>query len=105
MFLISPDGTGLEKLILHEAARGSFSPDGTMIAYNKVSRENRTWKRYKGGPAQDVYVYNLLTDEEKNISNFDGTDRMPMWIDDQIYFTSDRDGLLNISLPIQLQEI
>jgi len=96
LFLISPDGTGLEKLILHEAARGSFSPDGTQIAYNKVSRENRTWKRYKGGTAQDVYVYNLVSDEERNISNFKGTDRMPMWINDKIYFTSDRNGVLNI---------
>ena len=25
LFLINPDGTGLEKLIMHEAARGSFS--------------------------------------------------------------------------------
>jgi len=96
LFLISPDGTGLEKLILHEAARGSFSPDGTQIAYNKVSRENRTWKRYKGGTAQDIYIYNLLSDEERNISNFEGTDRMPMWIGDKIYFTSDRDRVLNI---------
>ncbi len=96
LFLISPDGTGTEKLILHEAARGSFSADGNQIAYNKVSRENRTWKRYKGGTAQDIYVYNLKTDEEKNISNFEGTDRMPMWIGDKVYFTSDRDRVLNI---------
>src|SRR5210317_1391636 len=96
LFLISPDGSGLEKLILHEAARGSFSPDGTQIAYNKVSRENRTWKRYKGGTAQDIYLYNLETDEEKNLSNFEGTDRMPMWINNKIYFTSDRDRVLNI---------
>jgi tricorn protease len=96
LFLISPDGTGLEKLILHEAARGSFSPDGKKIAYNKVSRENRTWKRYKGGTAQEIYLYNFETDEEKNLSNFEGTDRMPMWIGNKIYFTSDRDGVLNI---------
>ncbi len=96
LFLISPDGTGLEKLIMHEAARGSFSPDGTQVAYNKVSRENRTWKRYKGGTAQDVYIYNLVSDEERNISNFEGTDRMPMWINDKVYFTSDRDRVLNI---------
>ncbi|MEZ5084166.1 MAG: PDZ domain-containing protein [Bacteroidales bacterium] len=96
LFLISPDGTGLEKLILNEAARGSFSPDGKQIAYNKVSRENRTWKRYKGGTAQEIYLYNLETDEEKNLSNFEGTDRMPMWINDKIYFTSDRDKVLNI---------
>jgi tricorn protease len=96
LFLISPDGTGLEKLILHEAARGSFSPDGTKIAYNKVSRENRTWKRYKGGTAQDIYLYDLETDEETNLSKFEGTDRMPMWIGDKVYFTSDRDRALNV---------
>ncbi len=96
LFLISPDGTGMEKLILHEAARGSFSADGNQVAYNKVSRENRTWKRYKGGTAQEIYIYNFRNDEEKNISNFEGTDRMPMWIGDKVYFTSDRDKVLNI---------
>ncbi len=96
LFLISPDGTGLEKLILHEAARGSFSPDNNKIAYNKVSRENRTWKRYRGGTAQDIYLYDFETDEETNLSKFDGTDRMPMWIGDKVYFTSDRDRVLNI---------
>jgi len=96
LYLISPDGTGLEELIMHEAAQGSFSPDGSKIAYNKVSREKRTWKRYKGGKAQDVYLYNFETDEEKNLSLFEGTDRIPMWIGDKIYFSSDRDRLLNI---------
>ena len=52
-FLISPDGTGLEELPLHEAGRGSFSPDGSKIAYNRIAREDRTWKRYYGGMAQD----------------------------------------------------
>jgi tricorn protease len=96
LFMISPDGTGLEELILCEAVQGSFSPDGKQIAYNKVSRENRTWKRYKGGTAQEVYVYNLETNEETNISNFRGTDRIPMWIGNKIYFSSDRDRVLNI---------
>jgi tricorn protease len=40
LFLIAPDGTGLEELILNEAAAGSFSPDGNKIAYNKISRED-----------------------------------------------------------------
>ena len=96
LFLISPDGTGLEELILYDASRGSFSPDGTRIAYNKVARENRTWKRYRGGKAQEVYIYDFETNTEENISNFTGTDRMPMWIGEDIYFVSDRDGTLNI---------
>lgn len=96
LFLISPDGTGLEELIMYDAARASFSPDGSKIAYNKTAREDRTWKRYQGGRAQEVYIYDFETNQEINISNFLGTDRIPMWIGDQIYFSSDRDKYLNI---------
>jgi len=96
LFLISPDGTGLEELILHEASQGSFSPDGTKIAYNKVSRENRTWKRYRGGTAQEIYLYDFEKNEDRNLTNFEGTDRIPMWIGNNIYFSSDRDRVLNI---------
>ncbi len=96
LYLISPDGTGLEELILYDASRGSFSPDGSMIAYNKTARENRTWKRYRGGRAQEIYLYDFGTDTEENISNFGGTDRMPMWVGEMVYFVSDRDGTLNI---------
>lgn len=96
LFLISPDGTGLEELIMYDASRGSFSPDGNKIAYNKVSRENRTWKRYTGGLAQEIYVYDLKENTEENITGFRGTDRMPMWIGNKIWFTSDRDRRLNL---------
>ncbi len=96
LFLISPDGSGLEELIMYDASRGSFSPDGSKIAYNKTNRENRTWKRYKGGRAQEIYIYDLKSNDIENISNYDGTDRMPMWIGDEIYYTSDRDRFLNI---------
>jgi len=96
LFLIAPDGTAIEELMMYDAAQGSFSPDGSKIAYNKVSRENRTWKRYQGGLAQEVYMYDFKTDKETNISDFSGTDRIPMWIGDKIYFASDRDRVLNI---------
>lgn len=96
LFLISPDGSGLEQLDLHEAAAGSFSADGKRIAYNKGSREFRTWKRYQGGTAQEVYIFDFATMKDVNITNFRGTDRAPMWIGDRIYFSSDRDRTLNI---------
>jgi tricorn protease len=96
LYLINPDGTGLEKLIFHEASNGTYSPDGKRFAYNKTSREFRTWKRYKGGRAQEIYLYDFETDEEKNLTNFEGTDRIPMWWGDKIYFSSDRDRVLNI---------
>jgi len=96
IYLIKPDGTGLEELPMPEAGSGSFSPDGKKIAYNKTRREDRTWKRYRGGRAQEVYIFDLATLREENISGFEGTDRAPMWVGDQVYFLSDRDGVLNI---------
>jgi tricorn protease len=96
LFLVSPDGSGLEEIPLPEAAQASYSPDGARIAYCKVSVDERTWKRYRGGLAPEVYIYDFKTKTEKNISNSDAIDSNPMWIGDTVYFTSDRDGVLNI---------
>ena len=96
LFLISPDGSGLEEVPLPEAAQGSFSPDGRKIAYCKVSVDDRTWKRYRGGRAPDIYIFDLETKQEQNITNSDAIDSNPMWVGDKVYFTSDRDRVLNL---------
>ncbi len=96
LFLISPDGGGAEELPLHEAGRGCFSPDGTRIAYNQIATEDRTWKRYHGGMAQDIRLYDFATAEDRLLTDYTGADRLPMWIGDAIYFASDRSGTMNI---------
>jgi tricorn protease len=75
----------------------SFSPDDTKIAYNRVFREFRTWKRYRGGMADDIWVYDLKTGAMENVTNNEAQDIIPMWApDNHIYFLSDRDGHLNL---------
>ncbi len=96
LFRISVDGGFPESLKLPEAGLASFSPDGGKIAYNRKSREFRTWKRYYGGTAQDIWIYDLNTDAVKRITKWKGTDNFPMWSGDKIYFTSDREHTLNI---------
>ncbi|MBI1797598.1 MAG: PD40 domain-containing protein, partial [Candidatus Eisenbacteria bacterium] len=59
-------------------------------------RDFRTWKRYQGGWAQDLYLCDLKTLATENITNNPRTDRDPMWIGNAIYFASDRDGTLNL---------
>src|SRR5262245_19894355 len=56
----------------------SFSPDDTKMAYNRVFREFRTWKRYKGGMADDIWIYDLKTGAIENITNNDAQDIIPM---------------------------
>ncbi|HEV2205102.1 MAG TPA: hypothetical protein VGR36_01095, partial [Candidatus Acidoferrales bacterium] len=69
----------------------SFSPDGNQIAYNRIFRNFRTWKRYTGGMAQKISIFNLKTNRYEEIdSNYKGTDTFPMWRGDTIYFDSDQ---------------
>jgi tricorn protease len=83
-------------LPMPDSGAGSFSPDGKRIAYSPLFRDFRTWKRYEGGWAQDLYIFDLATNAVEQITNHPRTDRDPMWIGDKIYFASDRDGTLNL---------
>jgi len=96
LFLIGIDGGFPETLPLPEAGLTSFSPDGTRIAYNRIFRNFRTWKRYKGGLAQDIWVYDLNQNTVQQITDYEGTDTSPMWYEDKIFFVSDRDRTANI---------
>ncbi|UCG51254.1 MAG: PD40 domain-containing protein, partial [Candidatus Latescibacterota bacterium] len=75
---------------------GDFSPGGDQVVYSPLIRDFRTWKRYQGGSAQDLYTFDLETHEATQITDHPRSDRDPMWIGDKIYFASDRDGKLNL---------
>lgn len=96
LYLVGNEG-GLSQVIpLPEGGFCSYSPDGKMLAYNRVMREFRTWKYYKGGMADDIWIYDPAAKSVQNITGNDAQDIMPMWIGDQIYFISDRDRTMNI---------
>jgi len=95
---IVPAAGGMEKpLAIPEAGGGAYSPDGTKLVYTPIEREFRTWKRYRGGRAQDVWIYDLAANKAQQLTTNQYTDNQPVWIGNTIYFTSDReDGRLNL---------
>ncbi len=95
-FLVGLDG-GLETALqIPEAGGGTFSPTGNEIVYTPISREFRTWKRYKGGRQQDIWIYDLKNDTSKRLTEFEGSDLHPIWHRDKIFFVSDRGLIQNI---------
>jgi tricorn protease len=68
----------------------SFSPDGNEIAYNRIFRNFRTWKRYRGGMQQQIAFYNFKTNHYEQVADLGGNDSFPMWHGDTVYFDSDR---------------
>jgi tricorn protease len=85
-----------EPLPMPVSGAGDFSPDAKKMIYSPLVRDFRTWKRYQGGWAQDLWIYDLATSEVTQVTDNPRTDRDPMWIGGKIYFVSDRDGRLNL---------
>ena len=90
LFTIGVDGGLPVRLPIDKGGLTSFSPDGTKIAYNRIFRNFRTWKRYTGGMAQDIAIYDFKNNSYERITDYPGTDTYPMWHGDTIYFGSDR---------------
>jgi tricorn protease len=96
LYTVPLEGGHESPLPMYTAGAGDFSPDGKRMVYSPLFRDFRTWKRYEGGWAQDLYLCDLKTLATENITNDPRTDRDPMWIGDKIYFASDRSGTLNL---------
>lgn len=82
-------------LPMAKAGSGSFSPDGKRILYSPQARDFRTWKHYRGGWAQELWIYDLAG-SARNVTSHEATDRDPIWTTLGIFFVSDRDGRLNL---------
>ena len=92
-----PVAGGLEKpMPLKESSIGSMSPDGNRFAFAPVMNEYRTWKRYYGGRASDVWIYDLKNDTAEPITDSPAIDQQPVWVGNDIYFASNRDGVINL---------
>ena len=91
LFLVPSEGGLSESLPLPRGGFCSYSPDLKKMAYNRIFREFRTWKRYRGGQADDIWIYDFETKETVNITNNPAQDIIPMWAGDRIYFISDRE--------------
>lgn len=92
-FRIAAAGGFEEMLPLPTAGYCSLSPDGQSIAYVSPSYDRRTWKRYRGGNAPNIWIYDFAKNASENITaDWNGPDEWPMWHGRTIYYSSDRGG-------------
>ncbi len=100
LYLVPSTGGASAELPLPRGGFCSFSPDGTKLAYNRIFREFRTWKRYRGGMADDIWIYDFVSKKVENITNNPALDLIPMWSGDRVYFVSDRDEHKRVNLYV-----
>ncbi len=96
LYTVPLDGALPTPLAMPVSGAGALSPDQRRVVYSPLVRDFRSWKRYQGGWAQDLYVFDLETHAAERITDHPRSDRDPMWLGDTIWFNSDRDGKLNL---------
>jgi tricorn protease len=98
IYTVSAQGDFPQNLGLDKAALLSFEPNGSRAAYTQIFRNNATWKHYKGGLADQIWVADLKNKKygKAPISTYVGHNSYPMWIGERIYFLSDSTGRKNL---------
>ncbi|NKI33716.1 peptidase S41 [Wenzhouxiangella sp. XN79A] len=95
---VAPVDGGLPTVLpMPQAGSGVYAGDSAIL-YTPLARDFRTWKRYEGGWAQDLWLFDLERNTARAVTTHPRTDRDPMWIDGMGYFASDRgeSGKLNL---------
>ncbi len=98
--LVSVEGGLPEVLPLPRGGWCTYSPDGRQLAYNRGFREFRTWKRYRGGQADDLWLYDFSTRKTTHLTDHPAQDIFPMWKGGRLYFVSDRDDRKRMNLYV-----
>src|ERR1700726_875557 len=97
LFAVGLDAELPQQVAVPRGGFVSFSPDDSKMAFNRVFREFRTWKHYRGGMADDIWIYDFKTGTTENLTNNPAQDICPMWgPDNHIYFISDRNVRMNL---------
>lgn len=91
LYLVPKKGGTPQELPLPRGGFCSYSPDGQKLAFNRIFREFRTWKRYRGGMVDDIWIYDFNTKKTENLTTNPASDIIPMWSGNKVYFLSDRD--------------
>jgi tricorn protease len=96
LFTVPAEGGFETQLPLDRAVEGSYSPDGTRLAYVPTDKWQRAWKRYRGGQTTPIWIATLSDSSTVKVPRNNSNDFNPMWVGDTIYFLSDRNGPVSL---------
>ena len=96
LYTIATDGTFPQVLPLPTAEDGSYSPDGSHLAYMPLFQWQAAWKRYRGGQTQKIWLADLADSSVVEIPRENSNDFNPMWVGNKVYFLSDRNGPVSL---------
>lgn len=78
------------------AAQGSVSSSGNLVAYSRIPLENHWWRRYRGGMANDIYLYNRAANTFSQLTKDPINEQYPVFCGERLFFVSEKTGTANL---------
>ncbi|MCC6547905.1 PD40 domain-containing protein [Candidatus Sumerlaeota bacterium] len=95
-FIVPATGGVPMQLPIGSSSYAHMDKDGKTIVFNRGLQQGRTWARYGGGTADDVWIGDIGKKEFRKLTEYFGNDLSPNFAGDRIVFTSERDGRMNL---------
>ncbi|MFW5973737.1 MAG: protease, partial [Bacteroidota bacterium] len=89
---VSLDGGMASALAIPRGHNGRFSPDGRRFVYQPIQRWQEHWRGYRGGQTHPLWILDLDDYDLTEVPWAGSIDTDPVWVDNTIYFRSDRSG-------------
>ncbi|HEX8407551.1 MAG TPA: PDZ domain-containing protein [Thermoanaerobaculia bacterium] len=98
LFTVPVTGGAVAKLLIPNASKATYAPDGAHIVYQPLAEAFGQWKNYRGGTAARLLVFDTKSYAVEQIPQPKdrANDTDPMWVGGKIYFLSDRNGEFNL---------
>lgn len=97
LFTVSITGGIPQSLPIGRAAFGELSGDGNKLAYTPITFWDPEWRNYRGGQAMPIWIIQLDDLSLERIPQATQERQLdPVWLNNKIYFRSERDYTMNI---------
>lgn len=96
LWTIDPKGGMGKPTMVKEFGDGSFSPDGSVLTYNRSTAHQFNWRRYRGGTQGKISFFNMKTGAYSEIPSGRENSWFPMYVGDSVYYVSDKDNTVNL---------
>jgi tricorn protease len=99
LYEIETNGGTPDKVMQALAFEGSYNNSGKLLAYRPYRTAHigaSGWRNHRGGSTPPIWIMDLAKNSYTEVPHENASDTNPMWVDEQVYFLSDRDKTKNL---------
>ncbi len=99
LYEVAIEGGEEKKLMEAIAWEGNWSADGKWLAYQPFPSAYSGaagWRQYRGGMTPPIWLIDAKSQQWEKVPHENASDKSPVWLGDDVYFISDRNGVANV---------